>query len=271
MAPYLGQEQLRKKAPKLVALIIAIALAILILIEILQRSFIDSPPLTGDFLVASVVSITRSVIAIMATFGYIGVFLLMLLDASSFPIPSEMILPFAGYLVFKGEMDFFAVAAVATAAGVGGSLIDYYIGMKGAHILKERRIIGRVLFSENQLNIAVGWFNRYGAIMVVVSRLIPIFRTLISFPAGAVRMPLKKFIAYTALGSLAWNGLLIYVGYFLGTRWKEVVDWLNYLVAAVIVASAVVVVAYLVYRRRRIANSKKKPAPAAAEFANSNP
>jgi len=84
-------------------------------------------------------------------------------------------------------------------------------------------------------------------------------------------MPLKKFIAYTALGSLAWNGLLIYVGYFLGTRWKEVVDWLNYLVAAVIVASAVVVVAYLVYRRRRIANSKKKPAPAAAEFANSNP
>ncbi len=264
MASHLGREQLRKKAPKLVVLITAVAIAVLILLEVLQRSFVNSSPLTGDFLVTSIVYVTRNVTAIMATCGYVGVFLLMLLDASSFPIPSEMILPFAGYLVFRGDLDFFAVVAVATVAGVGGSLIDYYIGMKGAHILKERRIIGRVLFSENQLNIALDWFNRYGAIMVVASRLIPIFRTLISFPAGAVRMPLKKFIAYTALGSMAWNSLLIYIGYFLGTKWSQVVGVLNYLVVAVIAASVVVFVAYLVWRRRRIASSKKITFPATA-------
>ena len=253
----LGRRQLVKKAPKLVILIIIIAVASLIFIEILQTHFLNNSTISNDSLVVAIVSVTHSVADVMRTFGYVGVFLLMLLDASSFPIPSEMILPFAGYLVFRGEMDFFIVTAVATLAGIFGSLIDYYLGMKGAHILKERRIIGRVLFSENQLRIAVDWFNKYGAGMVILSRVIPIFRTLISFPAGAVRMPVKKFIAYTALGSMAWNSLLIYVGYFLGTKWTDVVQMLNYLVIIVIIISAIMLLAYFIWRKRRIIKSKK--------------
>lgn len=260
MATRLNREQLRKKAPRLVALIIAIALAALILLEVMQRYFVDSTPLSGDFLVASIVYVTRNVTSVMATFGYGGIFLLMLLDASSFPIPSEMILPFAGYLVFRGDLEFFAVASVATVASIGGSLVDYYIGMKGAHILREHKIIGRVLFSEKQLNTAVYWFNRYGAIMVVVSRLIPIFRTLISFPAGAVRMPLKKFIAYTALGCLVWNSLLTYIGYYLGTKWTQVVGVLNHLVIVVIVASIGIFIGYLFLRKQRTTSSNNVPA-----------
>ncbi len=246
MAAHLVQKQLRKKRPKLVILVIAIAVALLIIFEVIEISVFDNSELPNDFLVTSIIAITRNVTTIMASFGYIGIFLLMLLDSVSFPIPSEMILPFAGFLVYKGNLDFFA-----------GSLISYYIGMKGAHILIERRIIGRVLISENQLSIVVGWFNRYGSIMVAVSRMIPIFRTLISFPAGAVRMPLKKFIIYTTLGSLAWNVLLIYVGYFLGTKWQQVVGVLNNLVYIVIAASAVAFAIYLLYRKRRIAKSKK--------------
>jgi membrane protein DedA with SNARE-associated domain len=246
VAAHLVQKQLRKKRPKLVILVIAIAVALLIIFEVIEISVFDNSELPNDFLVTSIIAITRNVTTIMASFGYIGIFLLMLLDSVSFPIPSEMILPFAGFLVYKGNLDFFA-----------GSLISYYIGMKGAHILIERRIIGRVLISENQLSIVVGWFNRYGSIMVAVSRMIPIFRTLISFPAGAVRMPLKKFIIYTTLGSLAWNVLLIYVGYFLGTKWQQVVGVLNNLVYIVIAASAVAFAIYLLYRKRRIAKSKK--------------
>ncbi len=183
----------------------------------------------------------------------------MLLDASSFPIPSEMILPFAGYLVFRGDLEFFAVASVATVASIGGSLVDYYIGMKGAHILREHKIIGRVLFSEKQLNTAVYWFNRYGAIMVVVSRLIPIFRTLISFPAGAVRMPLKKFIAYTALGCLVWNSLLTYIGYY-GNKMDTSCSVLNHLVIVVIVASIGIFIGYLFLRKQRTTSSNNVPA-----------
>jgi membrane protein DedA with SNARE-associated domain len=257
VAAHLVQKQLRKKRPKLVILVIAIAVALLIIFEVIEISVFDNSELPNDFLVTSIIAITRNVTTIMASFGYIGIFLLMLLDSVSFPIPSEMILPFAGFLVYKGNLDFFAVVIVATIACIAGSLISYYIGMKGAHILIERRIIGRVLISENQLSIVVGWFNRYGSIMVAVSRMIPIFRTLISFPAGAVRMPLKKFIIYTTLGSLAWNVLLIYVGYFLGTKWQQVVGVLNNLVYIVIAASAVAFAIYLLYRKRRIAKSKK--------------
>ncbi|NLE04010.1 MAG: DedA family protein [Crenarchaeota archaeon] len=248
-----------KNLSKFLVLIIALALAMIILLEIIQR-FLVIPPntSTSDFLIATIVSFTQNITDVMASFGYVGLFLLMLLDASSFPIPSEMILPFAGFLVLRGEMNVVIAVIVATFASVCGSLIDYYIGLKGVNILKERRIIGKVLFSENQLKIVVGWFNKYGAVMVIVSRVIPIFRTLISFPAGAVKMSIHKFITYTAIGSLIWNTLLIEIGYTLGVNWTKIVGALNYLVIIVLVISAIIFVSYLVYRRRRIANYLKK-------------
>lgn len=251
MASPVSYEWVNKKMSKLIILFIAIALVMVILIEVLETSFFNSSPSASNLLVTSIVLVTQNVTALMASFGYTGVFFLMLLDSISFPIPSEMILPFAGYLVFRGEFDFWTASCVATAACVGGSLIAYYIGMKGAYILTERRIIGHVLFSKSQLDTVANWFTRYGAIMVFVSRLIPIFRTLISFPAGAVRMPLKKFIVYTASGSLMWNSTLIYIGYFLGAQWSQIVKVLNYLVITVVIVSVIVFVLYLIWQRKR--------------------
>ena len=175
----------------------------------------------------------------------------MLLEASSLPIPSEVVLPFAGYLVSLGQLNMWVTVAVATAAGVAGSLIDYYIGLKAAHAISEHRVFGKVFFTRGQLEVAMGWFGRYGAVVVLFSRLIPGFRTIVSFPAGAVKMPLAKFVAYTTVGCLAWNALLIYVGYWLGSKWAEVAGVSHDLIIAVVVAVAVGLVVFVVWRHRR--------------------
>jgi membrane protein DedA with SNARE-associated domain len=193
------------------------------------------------------VSLTRTV----TSWGYGGVFSLMLLEASSLPIPSEIILPFAGYLVSCGHLDFTFTLLVATVAALAGSLIDYYIGLKGIEALTKYRLLGRAVFSESQLKVAANYFYRYGAVMVFVGRLIPVVRTLISFPAGAVKMPLAKFLGYTFAGCLMWNSLLIYVGYYLGSKWREVADFSHYIVMFVAVAAVVMFVWFLIWRRNK--------------------
>jgi membrane protein DedA with SNARE-associated domain len=192
------------------------------------------------------ISFTRTVIS----WGYGGVFALMILEASSLPIPSEIILPFAGYLVSSGHLDFWITLIVATIAAIAGSLIDYYIGLKGVQALTKYRLLGRAIVSENQLKVAANYFSKYGSVMVLVGRLIPVVRTLISFPAGAVRMPLAKFISYTLAGCILWNSLLIYIGYYLGGNWQEVADISHYIVIAVVAVAAIVFAVYLVRKSR---------------------
>ena len=180
---------------------------------------------------------------------------MMLLEASSLPIPSEIILPFAGFLVSTGEMEFYITLTVATIAAIVGSLIDYFIGLKGVEMLTKYRLLGRAIFSENQLKIAADYFTKYGSIMVFVGRLIPVVRTLISFPAGAVKMPIAKFVAYTVAGCLIWNSLLLYVGFFLGSKWQEVAEISHYIVIAVAVIAIVLFILFLIRRR----NKNRKP------------
>ncbi len=211
-----------------------------VLLEILADS---SNPVGG-------VSLTQTV----ASWGYAGVFSLMLLEASSLPIPSEIILPFAGYLVSTGHMDFAITLLVATVAAMLGSLIDYFIGLKGVEALTKYRLLGRTVFSESQLKVAANYFSKYGAVMVFVGRLIPAVRTLISFPAGAVKMPLAKFLGYTLVGCLLWNSLLIYIGFYLGGKWREVAAFSHYIVIAVVVVAAAVLAWYFIRRR----NKRKK-------------
>jgi membrane protein DedA with SNARE-associated domain len=101
------------------------------------------------------------------------------------------------------------------------------------------------------LEVAVRWFNRYGVAIVFLSRLIPGFRTIVSFPAKAVKMPLAKFVAFTTAGCILWNGLLIYVGVFLGARWREVAGVSHYLIIAAVATAIVALFVFLVIRRRR--------------------
>jgi len=230
-------QTLKCKAPQIIAIAIAIIICVYVALEFFADTFVRGQPF--------------SFTATVTSWGYAGIFGLMILEASSLPIPSEVILPFAGYLVSTGAMDFYLTLIVATAAAVTGSLIDYFIGLKGVQVLTKYRLLGRAVFSESQLKYAANYFTRYGAIMVFVGRLIPVIRTLISFPAGAVKMPLAKFVAYTLAGGVIWNSLLIYVGYYLGQKWREVADVSHYLIIVIVAAAVILFIAYLVRKRKK--------------------
>jgi len=174
--------------------------------------------------------VTAFIIATISTLGYGGIVLLMAIESACIPLPSEIIMPFSGYLVytqrfnvFGNESTFLNLLVVAIAGSVGcvvGSLVAYWVGMYGGRPLIER--YGKfVLISRHDLDLADRWFDRFGEVIVFVSRLLPAIRTFIAFPAGVARMNLKKFIIYTFAGSLPWCLGLAYVGQKLGEQWDK--------------------------------------------------
>jgi membrane protein DedA with SNARE-associated domain len=180
---------------------------------------------TGQISVASVGSIsgalTGSIVGTINSLSYFGVFGLMLLEATSLPVPSEVVLPFAGYLVSVGRLEFWLTVALATLAGVLGALIDYYIG----RFLGTKAVSNygsRFFISKEQMKKMELLFGKHGARIVFASRLIPGVRTLISFPAGSARMGLAKFTFYTVLGCFGFNALLVYAGDYLGSHWSAI-------------------------------------------------
>ena len=150
--------------------------------------------------------------------GYAGIVALMSIESACIPLPSEIILPFAGYLVFLGH---FNLLLVATAGAVGcnlGSVVGYWIGAKGGRPLVER--YGKwVLMSRHDLDRMTRFFARYGAITVLLARLMPVVRTFIAFPAGIAKMSQVRFHIYTFVGSWPWCFVLAYVGMKLGEKW----------------------------------------------------
>jgi len=245
---------IRRKAPQIIAVTIIITIAIYLLFEFLEDYSLNAP-LTSGPLISAIVSLTHNVKDTVYdwgyNWGYSGIFGLMVLESSSLPVPSEIVLPFSGYLVSIDRLNFWVTVFVATVAAIIGSLIDYYIGLKGVEVLAKRRVLGRVLFSKHQLALASKWFDKYGAIIIFLARLIPGIRTLISFPAGAAKMPMTKFLVFTVAGCLLWNSVLIYVGYYLGSNWTEVAGFSHYIIIAVIAALVALIVVYFVVRSRR--------------------
>jgi membrane protein DedA with SNARE-associated domain len=251
--------QLRKKAPQLIGIAIAVVVVLYFVIDILDDVVIEGNPATSEPLIGLVVSIVHGVTSTIRAFGYPGIFVLMFLETSSLPIPSEVILPFAGYLSFMGQFNSYLVVAVATAAGIFGSLIDYYIGLKGVQSLVKHKILGKVILSTGQLQLAEKWFDKHGSLIVFASRLIPGFRTTFSFPAGAAKMPLKKFLIYTTAGCLLWNAILVYLGWYLGKNWTLVAGISRYVILGSVAAVIVAVVIYLLVRRRKMQEQKRWP------------
>ncbi len=148
--------------------------------------------------------------------GWIAVLVLMALESSSLPVPSEVVLPLAGFLVHEGSMDPYAAFAAALAGSLAGSYADYYIGYAfGVGVLRRLPWI-----SGEALARAESWFRAYGEPMVLYTRMIPGVRTLISFPAGALGMSPLRFGAYTAAGSALWDAVLMASGYALASRWE---------------------------------------------------
>jgi membrane protein DedA with SNARE-associated domain len=152
--------------------------------------------------------------------GYWGVALLMAIESACIPLPSEIIMPFAGYLVSTGEMNLY-LAATAGAIGCNlGSIVAYEIGKRGGRPLAERW--GRyVLVGPSELDLADRFFNRWGAAAILIGRMLPVIRTFIAFPAGVARMKLIPFHVYTFIGSWPFCFLLALIGAKLGSAWHD--------------------------------------------------
>ena len=160
------------------------------------------------------------IVATISLLGYSGIVLLMAIESACIPLPSEIIMPFSGYLVSTGQMNLWLVGLAGAVGCVLGSLVAYWAGSKGGRPLIEK--YGRyVLVSRHDLDLADRWFANYGEIIVFVSRLLPAIRTFISFPAGVARMNLKRFVFYMFAGSLPWCLGLAYVGQKLGEKWNQ--------------------------------------------------
>ncbi len=172
--------------------------------------------------------------SLIATSGYGGIIILMAIESACIPLPSELIMPFAGYLVYEGTMKLFWVA---TAGAIGcnvGSLIAYEIGCYGGRPLVER--YGRwILLGRRELDWADRFFARWGYLAVFIARLLPVVRTFVALPAGIARMPRLRFHVYTFLGSWPWCFGLAWLGMKLGENWRVIGRYLHKFDAVILV------------------------------------
>jgi len=194
------------------------------------------------------------IISTISGSGYIGIFLLMIAESALIPIPSEVIMPFSGYLVSSGKLN---VAYVIIAGSIGnlvGSLVAYHIGLRLGRefILKYGKY---VLLRKSHLEITESYFKKYGDRSTFISRMLPAVRTYISLPAGIAKMNLKKFAAYTLIGSIIWNSALTYIGIQLGQEWKNILHYSDYFDGIVIVGVIVVIVIFLKKRKNKPADA----------------
>jgi|UniRef100_A0A7V6DPV9 membrane protein DedA with SNARE-associated domain len=190
--------------------------------------------------------------AIIHQCSYIGIFILMALESMIVPIPSELVMPFAGFLIFTGHFDPWLVMAASTLGSISGSLVSYGMGWLGEPAVLR---YGRYLFlNPHHLEWTKNFFARRGNITIFISRFIPVVRHLISIPAGLASMSLAPFILYTAAGASLWNGFLVYCGIRLKENWRIIQHYthiIDYLVVAVLLAA----LAYFVWKFREARRS----------------
>lgn len=188
---------------------------------------------------------------VIESLGYVGLAMIIALENVFPPIPSEAVLPLAGFLTGQGRMNYFGAVLAATLGAVVGALALYGIGywFGDTRLRWLVRKYGRILgVSESDLDKANGWFDKHQGKAVLFCRVVPIVRSLISIPAGIRRMPLLPFVGYTALGAGVWNSILIGAGWALGDNWDEVEQYVGYLQYVVIVG-VIAAIAYWFWKR----------------------
>ena len=186
---------------------------------------------------------------VIATLGYPGVFVLMALESTAAPVPSEAVLPFAGFLVAQGKFEFWSVVLVASIGSIVGSLISYWIGAVGGRPLVNG--VGKwLLLREGHLKHTESFFKRHGGKTIFIARFIPIVRHLISIPAGIARMDLKSFVLLTAVGATMWNAFLTFVGMKLMENWETILRYTQ-LIDYVILASLLLGGTWWILKLRR--------------------
>lgn len=192
--------------------------------------------------------LTHFLIKTIESYGLAAVFVLMTAESSLIPIPSEITMPFAGFLVGLGQMNFWVVVFVGALGNLLGSLLSYWLGYaKGEEWVRVaiRRWGKWLLIKEAEYDKAKSWFQRYGQGITFVSRLLPVVRTFISLPAGIAKMDLKLFSLLTFLGSFVWSGVLTYVGVKLGQNWTALEPYFRKFQFAIIGLFAVTFILYI--------------------------
>ena len=195
---------------------------------------------------------------IMSQYGYIGIFLLIMLENIFPPIPSEVILTFGGYMTTQSSMTEMGVILVSTAGSIAGAVILYGIG-RMLDVKRLEKIVdryGRVLrLTRKDIYKADSWFDKYGIWTVLFCRLIPLIRSLISIPAGMSNMKFGLFLLFTTLGTLIWNTILVSVGAAVGDNWESIVGvmdvYSNIVYVLLVLAGFAVIWWYLRFRKRR--------------------
>lgn len=197
--------------------------------------------------------IANVAVALIAATSYPGIFLLMVLESMVFPVPSEAVMPFAGFLIVDGQLSFFWVIVAATLGSIVGSLISYAMGYYGGKpfITKYGKYL---LLDTHDLNVTEKFFTKYGSLTIFIGRFIPIIRHLISIPAGIGKMNLVKFSIYTIIGAAMWNSFLTYVGFKLKENWEEVMTY-SHTIDIVVLILGVLVFGYYAYK---IYSARKK-------------
>jgi len=207
-------------------------------------------------------SLIGTITAFISAIGYLGVFVLMFLESTMIPLPSELVMPFAGFLVAMGEMSLWPVIIASVLGSLAGSLFGYWLGRKYGHGFI--RVFGKYLLLEkNHLIKAEKYFKRHGNKTIFIARFIPGIRHFISIPAGAGKMNLKKFSILTVLGAGIWNSFLLWTGYVLQKNWKIVYGYTQ-IIDMFLIVIIFLLITYYVYKiiqskkSRALPNSKRK-------------
>ena len=187
--------------------------------------------------------------------GYLGVFVLMTMESMVFPVPSEAVMPFTGFLWFQGKMAFVAIFFASTIGSIVGSLFSYYIGKYGGKPFINK--FGKyLLLNEHHLTQTEQFFQKYGEKTIFISRFIPIVRHLISLPAGVGKMNIYKFSLYTVAGASIWNAFLAYLGYQLGSRW-EIIRKYSEVLDIIVITCIVLAAGYFIFKARKKLSFRK--------------
>ena len=193
-------------------------------------------------------TVLDTLLQLMESYGYIAMFCAMAAENANIPIPSEVILGFAGFLISQGVFEFMPTFIIACLAGIFGSVISYFLGLYGGRplLLKYGKYI---FFNEKKFQLTERLFDSYGGIAVLVCRCLPGVRTFISFPAGVARYPFFKFIILTTVGTIPWTWLLVWAGSVLGSHWRDLIEYNHIFLIALIVLAAVIALVFFIKRR----------------------
>jgi membrane protein DedA with SNARE-associated domain len=225
-----------------IAAVVVLGLALTEIVDFVELPFEPQIAALGSSSLVSTSSLTNT----MERLGYLGLFTLMALESASAPIPSEVVLPFTGYLVFLGSMNYIAAVAVSTVAGVLGALVDFYLALLVGRPFFDG-LLSRVGVQPASIDRAERWMNEQGAWAVFFARFVPGLRSIISIPAGLLEMRLRTFVVLTFLGSLIWSAALIYLGLSAGALWSSALSTPSVAFTIIEFLAAAVSAVYLAY------------------------